>query len=233
MKVSIVTALFCTFLVTSVSAQSTTGRRLVRAIGEASVSVRPDAARVTISIVKQATTADAAASENATATAAVIAALRQLLGATADIRTVGYHLTPVYVYPRDNTPPQLTGFTGTNTIQAVANDTTLAGRIVDTAVTAGASRIDGVSLFLKDEDASRTQALRLASQRARSKADAIALGLGVRLGAVLMAQEGYSSPILPVGRIDTGATAVTAPTPIEAGTLEVRATVTLDIEIAP
>jgi uncharacterized protein len=213
-------------------AQTTAARRLVRAIGEASVSVRPDAARVTISVVKQSTTAAGAASENATATAAVIAAVRQLLGATADIQTVRYSLTPVYVYPRDSTP-QLTGFSATNTIQAVAGDTTLAGRIVDTAIAAGAARIDNVGLFLKDEDASRGQALRLASQRARTKADSIALGLGVRLGTVLMAQEGYSSAILPTGRIDTGALATATPTPIEAGTLEIRATVTLDMEIIP
>ena len=225
------TAALLSFQVASAQT-TTTGRRLVRAIGEASVSVRPDAARVTISVVKQASTAAAAAAENATATAAVIAAVRQLLGANADIRTVGYHLTPVYVYPRDNTPPQLTGFTATNTIQAIANDTNLAGQIVDAAVGAGASRIDGVGLFLKDDDTSRSQALRLASQRARSKADAIALGLGVRLGAVIMAQEGFTSTILPSGRTE-GLAATTAPTPIEAGTLEVRATVTLDMEIAP
>lgn len=207
----------------------------MRAIGDASVSVRPDAARVTVSITRQGATAEAAASDNAAATAAVIAALRQLLGANAEIRTVSYHLSPVYVYPRDNTPPQITGFTAVNTIQAVATDINLAGRIIDAAIAAGASRIDNVALFLRDDDASRAQALRLAAQRARTKADSIALGLGVRLGAVLMVQEGVSSPMppQPFGRVDAGAAAVTPPTPIEAGTLEVRATVTLDIEIVP
>jgi uncharacterized protein YggE len=216
------------------SAQTATmGRRLVRAVGEASVSVRPDAARATVSVVKQAATAAEAASADAVATGAVIDAIRQLLGANADIRTVAYHLTPLYTYPRDGSAPQLTGFSATNTIQAVTNDTNLAGRIADTAVTAGATRIDSVGLFLRDDDAARTQALRQASIRARAKADAIALGLGVRLGPVLTAQEGVTAGILPANRIDAGVTAITTPTPIEAGTLEVRATVTLDIEIAP
>lgn len=220
--------------VCAVSAQTaTTSRRLIRAIGEASVSVRPDAARVTVSVVKQAATAADAASADATATAAVIDAVRQLLGANADIRTVAYHLAPLYTYPRDGSAPQLTGFTANNTIQAVTNNTNLAGRIVDVAVAAGATRVDGVGLFLRDDDATRAQALRQASMRARAKADAIALGLGVRLGTVLTAQEGVTAGILPANRIDAGATTITAPTPIEAGTLEVRATVTLDIEIAP
>jgi uncharacterized protein YggE len=208
-------------------------RRLIRAIGEASVSVRPDAARVTISVIKQAATAEAASSENASVTSAVIAALRQLLGPTAEIRTVAYNLSPIYVYPRDNTPPQITAFSASNTLQAITNDSSIAGRVVDTAIAAGATRVDGVGLFLKEDDASRAQALRLASQRARAKADAIALGLGVRLGAVLTAQEGVSTPVLPANRIDLGAAATATPTPIETGTLEVRATVTLDIEIAP
>jgi hypothetical protein len=217
----------------ALSAQTaSTGRRLVRAIGEASVFVKPDAARVTVSVVKQAATAAEAASADAAATAVVIDAVRQLLGANADIRTVAYHLTPIYTYPRD-AAPQLTGFQASNTIQAVTNDTNLAGRIVDAAVAAGATKIDGVGLFLRDDDATRVQALRQASLRARAKADAIALGLGVRLGSVLTAQEGVTSGILPANRIDAGAAAITAPTPIEAGTLEVRATVTLDIEIAP
>lgn len=62
-------------------------RRSVRAIGEASVSVRPDAARVTVSVMKRADTV----------TAAVIAALRQLLGSNAELRTTAYSLAPVYV----------------------------------------------------------------------------------------------------------------------------------------
>jgi len=58
------------------------------------------------------------------------------------------------------------------------------------------------------------------------------MGLGVRLGQILNAQEGFAS--LPSVGIDRNAGAsATAQTPIEPGTLEVRATVTVAIEIAP
>ena len=216
----------------SLFAQTPNPRRFVRTTGEASVSVRPDAARVTVSIVKEAATAAEAASATATASAAVIAAIRQLLGATAEVRTVAYHLNPVYNYPRDGGQPQLRGFSATEVIEATANDTALAGRIIDAAVAAGATRVDGVRLYIKDEEPSRGQALRSAALKARSKADSIALGLGVRLGAILSAQEGvaYSGPI-PLDRAAPGAAATV--TVIEPGTLEVRATVTVDIEIAP
>jgi uncharacterized protein YggE len=232
MNIRTVAILLCAAVAPQLPAQQTT-RRLVRVIGEASVSVRPDSARITVSVVKQATTAAAAAADNATTTTAVIAALRQLLGPNADVRTAGYNLSPIYA--RDNNNVQrITGYAVSNTVQAVANDPSLAGRVVDAAIAAGASRVDSVSLFLRDEEPSRIQALRMASQKARTKADAVALGLGVRLGTILMAQETAVSPagIIPIARIEgPGATAVV--TPIEAGTLEVRATVTLDVEIAP
>jgi uncharacterized protein YggE len=68
-------------------ATAQTVRRSVRATGEGSVSVRPDAARVSVAVVKQAATAADAASQNASAASAVLAAVRQLLGQNADVRT--------------------------------------------------------------------------------------------------------------------------------------------------
>src|SRR3954453_20422347 len=128
--------LTCLTCLTPLAAQ--TVRRSVQASGDGSVSVRPDAARISVSVVKQAGTAADAASQNATVAAAVIAALRQLLGPNADVKTTQYFLGPFYNSPRDGTAPQLTGFTATNTIEAVSADPNLAGRVVDTSVSAGA-----------------------------------------------------------------------------------------------
>lgn len=201
--------------------------RYVRAYGEASVSIRPDQARISVSIITQAQTAQEAGSQNATRTNAVIEQLRALLGANADIKTTGYSLSPNYNYPRDS-PPVLTGYTAANSLLVTVNDINAAGSVIDTATQAGATRIDGLRFGLRDEEPSRAQALRAAGQKARAKADAIALGLSVRLGAVLMAEEGVA--VRPVG---ADRTAMTTTTPVEPGTLEVHATVTLDVEIQP
>jgi uncharacterized protein YggE len=230
MKMRIFILLLCLSLM-PLAAQ--TVRRSVQASGDGSVSVRPDAARVSLSVVKQAATAADAASQNATVATAVIAAIRQLLGQNADVKTTQYALSAIYNSPRDGTAPQVTGFNATNTIEAVAGDPNLAGRVIDTAVAAGATRINYVQLFLRDAEPSRAQALRVAAQRARGRADSIALGLGVRLGQVLNAQEAYSVPVTPINRGDGGALTTTMPTPVETGTLEVRAIVTVDIEIVP
>jgi uncharacterized protein len=211
-------------------AQTTTQpRNHVRAIGEASVSVRPDMARVSLGVTTEATTAADAAARNADLAAAVIAALRNLLGPNAEIRTISYTLSPVYTYPPGGGQPTLRGFQASNIVEAVIGDLSIIGRVIDAAISAGANRVDSLRLGIKDEDPVKAQALRLAGQKARAKAEAIAQGVNVRLGNVLAAEESYVTVYPPAGRIDAGATP-TAATPVETGTLEIRATVTLDIE---
>ena len=178
--------------------------------------------------MNQAATAEQAASDNATRAAAVFDKLRALLGANADIRTVNYSLNPNYTYPRDGGTPTLAGFTATNSIEATVTDLTMIGRVIDTAIAAGATRIDGIRLMLKDEEPSRNQALRQAGLKAKARAEAIAAGLGAKLGALLSAQE--SASVVPVPIIAGGA-AQTVTTPIQPGTLEIRGDVTVQYEL--
>ena len=215
-------------LSTGAVAQTVPARRgIIRASGEASVSVRPDVARVALGVLTQDRTATDAATKNTEQAAAVIAALRSLLGAAAEIRTISYTLGPMYNYPPGG-QPQLTGFSANNVVEAVVSDLALIGRVIDAAIQAGANRVDSLRMGLKEDDAVRAQALRLAGQKARAKAEAIAAGLGVRLGPVVSAVEGYQ--VQPVSNVDRGA-AVAVTTPVEPGTLDVRAAVTLELEV--
>jgi uncharacterized protein YggE len=210
-------------------AQTAPMRRVVRAYGEGSVSLRPDYARVSVSVVTQARTAQEAAAENAARAQTVIDQLRSALGSGAEIRTASYSLTPNYSSPGPGQQPVLVGFTAINVVEVGIADVNATGRIIDTAISAGASRVDGLRLTIKDEEPPRAQALRLAGQKARARAEAIAAGLNVRLGQVLTAEEGVSYRPIPV---DIRTTAPTT-TPVETGTLDVHATVTLEIEILP
>jgi uncharacterized protein YggE len=226
-----IAAVAALMLATTAVAQTVPGRRgFIRAYGEGSVAVRPDVARLAVGVTTQDRTASDAATKNAEQAAAVIAALRALLGATADIRTVSYTLGPVYQYPPGG-QAQLVGFSANNIVEAAVTDLALIGRVIDAAIQAGANRVESLRMGLKDEDPTRAQALRLAGQRARAKAEAIAGGAGVRLGAVVSAEEGYQ--VRPVSPTDRGGIAAAATTtPVEPGNLDVRATVTLEFEIA-
>jgi uncharacterized protein len=231
MSLTRVTAVTLLLGVSLAAQQTTTRRGVVRATGEATVSVRPDVARVSVGVTTQAATANEAAGRNADQVAAVIAALRTVLGQNSEIRTISYTLGPNYQYPPAGGQPTLTGFTATNVVEAVIADLSIIGRVIDTAISAGANRVESLRLGLKDEEPVRIQALRLAGQKARLKAESIAQGVGVRVGPVVSAAEGYSVIPIPTDRA-AGATAAT--TPVVTGTLDVHASVTLEVEaLAP
>jgi uncharacterized protein YggE len=187
-------------------------------------------AKVSVGVITQASTATEAATRNADQAAAVIAALRAVLGQTAEIRTITYSLGPNYQYPQGGGQPTLTGFTANNVVEATMTDLSLIGRVIDTAIGAGANRVESLRLGLKDEEPVKVQALRMAGQKARLKAESIAQGVGVRVGPVVSVAEGYSVTPLPVDR--AAGTATTA-TPIVPGTLDVHGSVTLEVEALP
>ncbi len=223
--------LLATLVALPVLAQTTPRRGYVAAYGEASVSVRPDMARVNLGVLTQAQSATDAAARNAESAAAVIAAIRGVLGASAEVRTISYNVGPTYSYQTGG-QPTLTGFQVTNVVQAVINDTNLIGRVIDAGIQAGANRVDGIGFGLKEEEPVRAQALRTAAQKARQKAESIAAGLGVRLGSVIAADEGYQiSRSTNLER--SAAPAASTATPVESGTMDVRATVTLQLEVVP
>ena len=223
--------LFCSLVLLatwSVSAQTPTSvHPVVRANGDASISITPDQARIHVSVLTQASSAQDAASQNTSTTAIVIAQLTQTLGGSGTVQTVSYSVTANYTYPQ-GAPPVLTGYTVTNSLEVVLNDLTLSGKVIDTAVQAGATRIDNLQFTLKDDSAARNQALRAATQKAKSKADAMAASLGLKLGNVLVIQESGAA----VSTLTTTPTSFAA-TPILPGTLNVTGNVTIEIEINP
>lgn len=200
--------------------------RTVRASGEAVVSVRPDMARVTVGVETQAATAQEAAAQNATTTENVLTAVRAVLGSGGTTETVSYSINPTY----RGQPAVLTGYTVTNLIEATTFDMSSVGRIIDAASGAGANRIQGLRFGIRDADPVERQALTAAARQARGHAEAIAAGLGGRAGAVISAQE--SSVVRPLTENRVGVTAG-APTPIETGLVEVRASVTVEMEFVP
>ena len=199
--------------------------RIVRATGDATLSVKPDLVKVSIGVVTTGKTAQEAATQNASQMDAVLAKLKQALGAAGDTRTVAYSITPLYTYTQGQ-PAVLTGFSASNTVEASTSDLASIGSVIDAASQAGANSIQGLVFTLKDSEPVRAQALSAAARQARAHAEAIATGLGARLGAVRSAQEGTA-----VTPVTAAPTAAASPTPIESGLVQVSATVTADFEL--
>ena len=154
----------------------------------------------------------------------------RLLGANADIKTISYSVSPNYRYPKEGGEPTITGYTATNIVRVTLDDLTRVGNVIDTATQAGANRVQNLQFTLKDEQNVQAQALREAAVKAKRKAETLASALNLKVVRVLSVVE--SSPtVIPVRDVAYARTEA-ASTPIEPGTIEVRATVTFTVEIS-
>jgi uncharacterized protein len=106
------------------------------------------------------------------------------------------------------------------------------GQLIDAAMQAGANNVSRLVFTLKDEQAAQLEALREASAKAKLKAEAVAASLGLKIIRISTVTEGERT-IQPVFRqvMAARAEAAPVPTPIEPGTVEIRSTVTLTVEV--
>jgi len=213
----------------SAEQQATSDARLIRVVGSATATAAPDRAQIDLCVMTQAPTAKDAAAENAKRVEAVMTALRQALGAKAELKTVSYSVNPTYGEPKPNRAPVVTGYTVDDVVRVTTGDLAQVGKILDDAIAAGANDVRGLAFSLKDPQPVRAQALREAATRARAEAEVIASTLGVKLGRVHSVDAGGEPPI--VRPMMVGAAMARAATPVEPGTLDVNASVTVTFEI--
>jgi uncharacterized protein YggE len=224
-------------LASSVQAQDDTRMRppSVTAQGEAVITAQPDQAQIDIGVLTQARNAPDAAKENAEKLSRVVAQVKKLLGKGDEVKTSGYALNPNYRYPQGG-KPEITGYTAINNLQIRTGDLENVGKLIDASMQSGANQINRLLFTLKDEHSAQVQALRMASQKAQSKAEEMAGALGLKVVRVLTLTENERGvrPIIAQTRgVQAEAMSSVAPTPVEAGTIEIRSSVTLTAEIAP
>ena len=153
---------------------------------------------------------------------AVIAALKDAGGKELQTQQVS-------LYPRPTRRARSPGYTAQNTVSAKAKIAE-AGALIDAAVGAGANTVDGPSLGISDQDALYRDALKKAVQDARAKALALADAGGFGVGPVstVVEQSATGRPeFSPVAL----AAAKDASTPVEPGTADVTADVTVSFTI--
>jgi len=217
------------------SAETQDPKPQIRVTGRATVSVQPEQASVDVGVVTEATEARDAARLNAEKLDAVLAAIRSALGSSAKLETVNYSLNPVYRYPEPRTEPVLTGYSASNVIRVQELALDKVGEVIDLATSSGANSVSNIVFGLRDEAAAKARALRDAAIDAKAKADTLADALGVQVLGILSVSEGEPDIIRPqpMYRAEMAMAQADAPTPIEAGTIEVRASVTLVVGISP
>ena len=149
-----------------------------------------------------------------------------------DVRTTLVGLSPVTDYSPER-GPRVTGYQLTNTVEATVRNLPAVGALIDAALGAGATSLDGLAFRLEDPSEPEAAARRAAVEDARGRATVLAEAAGIRVGAVVGILEEQRWGSIPFSRGGQAlyAMAAEASTPIEAGSQEIAVSVIVSFAI--
>ena len=161
-------------------------RHSLSVTGDSSLEFAPDQAELWFSFLSKAETAKTAQTQNADRSNRVIQALKDAGVASDKIETTNYNVYPEYSWNPTTGKQEFAGYTGTHTLKVTITDVARAGELLDLGVKNGADSVQNVQFSLsKDaEKQAQTKLLRLASSRAKEKAEAITQGMSLSLGKI-------------------------------------------------
>ena len=164
----------------------------VSARGE--VHVSPDRATIQISVQTRASTAAAAAAENAAKQKLVFDAMRALGLEANQLSTVNYNVYPEQKY-EPNREPVVVGYNVTNTLLVEVKKLSQVGPVIDVALSKGANMITSLQFYASNTEEARRTAITSAVQKARLDAEAAARAAGGSVGGLLEVSIGaYTAP---------------------------------------
>jgi uncharacterized protein len=215
------------------TAPAPAGPPVVVVNGTATVERAPDRAFVQLSTESRAPKPEEAQQRNAQAMTAVQQAVKKAGIASDAMRTLGVNLREDVDWANGKRVSR--GYVVTNSIEVRVDDLDGLGKLMDAAVTSGATGIGDVRFDLKDRAGAEREALRLAVADAKSRAEAAAAGAGLRMGSILRIEEQGEQRTQP-RPVMMRATAMAAgppppPTPVEAGQIEIIANVVVTVSI--
>jgi uncharacterized protein YggE len=198
--------------------------RTITVTGSATARGAPDTAVFTFGVSSTGATAKSTLAANAAQMRRIIVALVRTGIARADIQT-----QDVSVYPRTNESGVVEGYSVNGSVTATVRRLARAGAAVDAAVAAGANETSGPQFDQSSRSELTHRALRDAFADARTRAETLAKEAGSSLGEVRRIEEAAAPQPVPIGMY---AERLAAKTPIEPGTQQVQATVTVTFNLA-
>lgn len=164
--------------------------------GHGEVKVSPDRATIQISVQTRATTAAAAAAENANKQQSVLSALKALGFGNDQLSTINYNVYPEQRFDPGKDPVVI-GYNVTNTILVEVRKLNQVGPAIDAALSHGANMINSLQFYSSNTEAARRTAIASAIEKARLDADAAARAAGGSLGGLIEISVGAYAPPPP------------------------------------
>ncbi len=208
-------------------------KRTLNVNGQGIINATPDIAYINMGVLTEAKTAKEAQQKNAASMADIIALIKASGVKDEDIKTVNYNIHPKYDYNQNTGESKIVGYTVTNSVMVTVRDINKTGQLIDSASNSGMNVTSSIAFGLSDPDKYYNQALKAAIESAKGKANIMASAMGVTLKQPLSINESgsYNPPVVyGAGAYDMKMVSEAARTPIEGGSLEVRAQVTISYE---
>lgn len=141
--------------------------------GTGTITLSPDMAVVSVGIQTQAEDAQAAVDENNTIVAEITAAMAELGIAEEDLKTTNFSVYPNTRYDEQGGIGDIS-YMVNNSVEVTVRDLEIIGDVLAEAVAAGANNIHGIRFDVSDREAAYAQAMELAVENARSRAEVLA-----------------------------------------------------------
>jgi len=197
--------------------------------GEGVVHAVPDRAWITIGAESRAATAREAQRRNTELMTPILDKLRSA-GLTGDaIRTIGYDVQ--YEWDFVNNKRVGKGYVARNTVEARVDTIERVGEYLEIAAGSGATSLGGVRFDLKNRAKLQRDAMKLAVEDARAKAEVLAAAAGRDVNKVVQVVEQGAGDDTPRPMFRAAVAAAEAGPPISVGQMDVTASVRLTVSL--
>ncbi len=198
--------------------------------GSAEVRLEAEYALLSIGVETEHADVALAQKENAQRMERVLEALKDAGCLEQDLETGQFNIYSSYRYDSlpDGTQTASPVYHVSNTLNVTVRNLETAGSLIDRAIEAGANQMNGLTFHSGKTDSAYTQALTLACQDARAKADTLCAALGLEISgiqSVTMPQAGAVSPRSYALAADAKGMVEEASTVLLGGGISVSATV--------
>ena len=200
----------------------------VTASGTGETLEAPDMAQMYFGATVTASEASSALAQANDIAEEITAAVKDAGVAAEDIQTANVSVYPQQNYEGDTVT--ITGYQATIQVSVKVRDIEAVGDVIGAASEAGANEISGPSFMLDDDAEANAEAIKLAIEDARARAEVMAKASGKSLGEIISVNEtGVSAPIYYGGARDSLAAAESVA--IEPGQLNITTSVTVVFEL--
>lgn len=204
--------------------------KAITVTAQGKVTAMPDVAYITVGVTTQDKDMQKAQDTNAQTMNAMTEALKGAGLTDDDIQTVQYSAYPIYDYSSDTN--KIANYEVNNQVELTIKDISRVGEYIDIAVNNGANMTNSIRFGILDQQAVYNDALKLAVEAAKAKADTLSAAGGVKIiGTLQMSENSIGGGVTreyEQAAMDEGAS---GSTPISSGKLDIEASVTVAYEI--